>query len=239
MKKYLPHTGLLLLLGLLLFLYGFSVHRNMNKKIIKVDIEFKEEVNYFLTHSMVNKLLIQNFDDVKKQAKTVIDLHKLEKKVLMNPYIENASVFLTIKGELKSTIKQRTPIIRIVDGSTSYYIDKQGVKVPLSLNYSARVPLVSGVKSESDIAEIMQLMELILNDDFLKKEIVAIQKLENKEYFFTTRSGDYKIEFGKIEEASLKFRKLKAFYNKTFVDKTIKKYKTINVKYHNQVVCTK
>ena len=53
------------------------------------------------------------------------------------------------------------------------------------------------------------------------------------------RSGNYKIDFGKLTKMDVKFKKLKAFYNKTFLDKTIESYKTINVKYHNQVVCTK
>ena len=33
-----------------------------------------------------------------------------------------------------------------------------------------------------------------------------------------------------------KTKKLKAFYSKVFLDSTIHKYKTINIKYHNQVV---
>ena len=38
---------------------------------------------------------------------------------------------------------------------------------------------------------------------------------------------------------SVKFQKLKAFYNKAQIDKTIEQYKSISLKYHNQVVCAK
>jgi len=85
----------------------------------------------------------------------------------------------------------------------------------------------------------LPLILKINKDNFLKKEIVAVQKLTTNEYKFSVRSGDYKIEFGKLKDLDIKFKKLKAFYNKTFLDKTIQNYKTINVKYHNQVVCTK
>ena len=73
----------------------------------------------------------------------------------------------------------------------------------------------------------------------MQKEIVGIEKSDVNEYQFAVRSGDYKIDFGNLTEVDVKFKKLKAFYNKAFEDKTIQNYKAINLKYHNQVVCTK
>ena len=71
-------------------------------------------------------------------------------------------------------------------------------------------------------------MALILADSFLQKEIVGIQKSDVDEYQFSVRSGNYKIDFGKLTEIDLKFKKLKAFYNITFEDKTIPKRKRLN-----------
>ncbi|OAD45232.1 cell division protein FtsQ [Polaribacter atrinae] len=238
-KKFLKYIAFLLLIGCLGFLYSFSGKRNSNKKVTEIIIEFEAGDNQFLTHSMVNKLLIQNDTTVKNQAKSVINLYSLEKTVSENPYVENAAVFLTISGTLKSIIKQRTPVARIVDKKDSYYVDKQGVKIPLSSNYSARVMLVSGVKQEEEVKEILPLISFILQDNFLQKEVVGIEKFADDEYQFSVRSGNYKIDFGKLSEIDVKFKKLKAFYNKTFEDKTIEEYKTINLKYHNQVVCAK
>ncbi|KGL58547.1 cell division protein FtsQ [Polaribacter sp. Hel1_85] len=228
-----------MLIGCLGFLYSFSSSRNLKKNVDEVVVEFEAGDNNFLTHSMVDKLLIQNDESVKNQAKSVINLYSLEKTVSKNPYVENASVFLTITGTLKSIIKQRTPVARIVNENDSYYVDKQGVKIPLSSNYSARVLLVSGVEGGEEINEILPLISFILEDNFLQKEVVGIQKFADEEYQFSVRSGNYKIDFGKLTKMEVKFKKLKAFYNKTFEDKTIQNYKTINVKYHNQVVCTK
>ena len=228
-----------MLVGSLSFLYSFSSKRNSYKKVKNIVIEFEAGDNGFLTHAMVDKLLIQNDSSVKNLAKTVIDLYSLEKVVSKNPYVENTSVFLTIAGTLKTILKQRTPVARIINRNSSYYIDKQGVKVPLSNNYSARVLLVSGVKKDKDLKELLPLILFVSEDNFLQKEVVGIQKFANDEYQFSVRSGDYKIDFGKLTEMDIKFKKLKAFYNKTFKDKTIQNYKKINVKYHNQVVCTK
>ncbi|WP_369047821.1 cell division protein FtsQ/DivIB [Tenacibaculum sp. UWU-22] len=239
MKKKLKYLAFVVLLGFISFLYGFSIHRNRAEKIKNVVVEFDSGDNIFLTHSMVNKLLIQNNDSIKNQPKSVLDLHRLEQKVLSNPYVEKAAVFVTIDGELKTIIKQREPIARIENKSTSYYIDMYGVKVPLSKNFSARVVLVTGVNTPAEIKEVTKLVNIILADDFLKKEIIGIQKLKTNEYVFNVRSGNYKIDFGKFINTGVKFKKLKAFYNKALADKTIQNYQTINLKYHNQVVCAK
>ena len=238
-KRLLKYVTLLMLIVSVGFLYSFSSARNSQKKVSEIVVEFEEGDNNFLTHSMVNKLLIQNNETVQNQAKSVINLYGLENKVSENPYVEDVSVFLTIDGKLKSVVKQRTPVLRIISENESYYVDKQGVKVPLSSSYSARVLLVSGIENEAEIKVVLELVSLILEDNFLQKEIVGIEKSDVDEYQFTVRSGNYKIDFGKLIDVDIKFKKLKAFYNKTFEDMTIQNYKTINVKYHNQVVCTK
>lgn len=239
MKKVITYLFSLLLIGSLAFLYSFSSVKNSTKKINKVEIEFVEGSSFFLTQTMVNKLLIVNSRDVQNQPKSTLDLQSLEQAVLSNPYIENATVFFTIKGVLKTIVKQRTPVARININNSSYYVDKQGVEVPLSDNYSARVILVTGKINKQNLKEITAFVNVILEDDFLKKEIIGIHKTQNEEFILSVRSGQYKIEFGSLEEMNIKFKKLKAFYNKTFVDKTIDQYKTINLKYHNQVVCAK
>lgn len=242
MKKiasYIKYVLPLFIIGVLALLYGFSSKRNSQKKVKEIVVQFQKGNNHFLTHSMVNKLLIQNDTTVKNQPKRVIDLHGLEKRVLANPYVEKATVFLTLNGSLKTVIKQREPIARLVDKQGSFYVDKYGVVVPLSETFSARVPLVSGVNSSEEIKEITQLIVLINKDDFLKKEIVAIEKNSFNEYIFTVRSGNHKIDFGTITNANVKFSKLKAFYNKALGDNSIKNYKRINVKFRNQVVCSK
>ncbi|WP_435415398.1 cell division protein FtsQ/DivIB [Polaribacter aestuariivivens] len=238
-KRILKYVLFIVLAICLSFLYSFSTKRNNQKKVSKIEVEFEAGDNNFLTHAMVNKLLIQNDTSVKNQAKSVIDLYSLENSVAKNPYVEKTAVFLSINGVLKSIVKQRTPIVRIISDKESYYVDNQGVKIPLSSNYSARVLLVSGVKNNEEVKEILPLVRYILADSFLQKEVVGIHKSDAKEYEFSVRSGDYKIDFGKLEEMDVKFKKLKAFYNTTFKDKTIQNYKSINVKYHNQVVCTK
>ncbi len=238
-RKFLKYILLIVLLVSISLLYGFSKQRNHEKKVAEIEIDFREGEQNFLTHSMVNKLLIQNQLHVKNQAKSIIDLYQLEKTVLANPFIEEASVFLSIQNVLNVRVKQREAVARILEGETPYYIDKQGVRFPVSDNYSARVPVVSGVKTETDLKEIEQFLREINKDDFFKSEVVGIHKTKKKEFEIYVRSGNYVIQFGKCEQLKQKFFNLKAFYSKVFLEDKMKAYKTINLKYHNQVVCTK
>lgn len=228
-----------LLLALVVSLYGFSHTKNSVKNVRDVVVEFEEGSNLFMDVQIVNKLLIQNNTTVKNQAKSVIDLHALEAKVLLHPMVEDAAIFLTVDGLLKAKIKQRTPIARVLSNTKSYYIDKQAKVMHLSANYSARVLLVLGDIKEEDIKKIHFLVTTILKDDFLKKQIISIQKMPNNEFVLDTRVGAQKIFLGKIEDLNQKFKNLKSFFSKTMTDKTIENYKEINLKYHNQVVCTK
>ncbi|PCH54437.1 MAG: cell division protein FtsQ [Flavobacteriaceae bacterium] len=228
-----------LLLALVVFLYGFSINKNRSEKIRGIVIEFEEGNNLFMNDQIVNKLLIQNGETVKNQAKSIINLHLLEANVLSHPMVEDAAIFLTVDGLLKAKIKQRTPIARILSSTKSYYIDKQAKVMPLSENHSARVLLVSGDIKKADIPKIYMLVTAILKDEFLKKQLISIQKMPNNEFVLNTRVGNQKILLGKVEDLNHKFKNLESFFKKTMTDKTIDNYTSINLKYSNQVVCTK
>ena len=236
LKKILKYIFFPILLVGIGFLYGFSNQRNSQQIITKSVVKFQSKEPYFLSEQIVNKLLIQNNATVKKQAKSVIDLYKLEEQVLESSYVEKVSLFITVDGNLNTVIKKREPIARILNGNSSYYIDSQAVKVPISENYSARVPVISGISNEKEVSSLIVLLNRIVDDNFLSKEIIGIELRAQNEYMFTVRSGNYRINFGDLNEIDSKIKKLKAFYSKVFLDSTIHKYKTINIKYHNQVV---
>ena len=239
MKKLLGYIQGLLLIAFIVFLYGFSSSRNRVKKIDRIDIQFENGDNLFITYEMVNKLLIQNYDGLKSQPKENILLNKLEDVLLSNEMIENAEVFISVDGELGAVIKQRTPIVRVRQNEEAYYIDSKGGKMPLSNNYSARVPIVEGIYNDEISEEIYTLATYINEDAFLKKQIVGIEQTPKKEFILKTRIGNQSIEFGDLRKMDKKFNKLKAFYQKKINDNTLDMYKKINLIYDHQVVCTK
>jgi cell division protein FtsQ len=239
MKNYIVYIKSFFLLVLVAFLYGFGSYKNKARTVQDVEVEFANGDNLFLTHEMVNKLLIQKFGVVKNEAKSLINLHEFENVVSENSLVEHAVVFMTIGGSIKTIITQRTPVARVNTGSEVYYIDKQGLKMPLSNNYSARVLLVSGNILASDLPTVFELVKKIQRNEFLNNLIVGVQKSADEEYFLLTRLYNQRIELGKNLGLDVKFKKLEAFYNKAILAKEVGNYRTINLKYNNQVVCTK
>src|SRR6185295_12746991 len=74
-----------------------------------------------------------------------IDYHKLESIIESNPFVESAQVFVDANENIEVSVKQRLPILRIINNqSVSYYLDNHGRRMPLSSKFTARVPVATG-----------------------------------------------------------------------------------------------
>ena len=237
MKNKINYIKALLLLCLVVFAYGFAEKRNNNRKLNKIEIRFTKSQNLYITEEAVNKLLIQNDVAVTSEGKETLDLNKVETALDKNPMIENAEVFLTLNGTLKTKISQRQPIGRVI-GNSSFYVDRLGVKMPLSNYYSARVPILEGV-NEKEIKEVYPLLKYIKNDLFLTQHITAIERTPKGYYELKLRQFDTRLSFGKAERIEQKFNNFKAFYKKAMKDTLMDTYKVVDLQFGNQVVCTK
>ncbi len=94
--------------------------------------------------------MIENKTDAQTIRKDELDLNKMEKSIDSHEMIEKSEVFVSIDGVLKASCKTKDPVARIFDENGSFYIDYQGKKMPLSDNFTARVPLVSGKIDEGN-----------------------------------------------------------------------------------------
>lgn len=230
---------LLLILGAVLFLYSFAQHRNGDRKLKKSSVVFIGENTLFLKSETVNRLLIENKKDASTIRKDEVDLHKIEENLDSQELIEKSDVFVSIDGVLKAVVKQKTPVARVYDGDYSFYIDYGGNKMPLSENFTARVPIVSGAINKKNNEELAALFRTIYNDEFLKKNIIAIQIMPNGSLKLFNRNYNYFIDFGRTINVEEKFRNYKAFFQKAVLDSSLYKYNKIDLRFTEQVVCTK
>ena len=230
---------LVLMFGLVIVLFSFTSNRNENRKLTKTKVVFVGENPSFLKQETVNKLLIENNADASAIRKDKLDLNKLENAVSSNQMVEKSEVFVTIDGVLKAVVKQKTPIARVFDGKRSFYIDYKGNTMPLSANFTARVPLVLGVIRKQNSEALAELFRKIYDDEFLKKNIIAIQIVRNGSLIMLNRNFDYQIDFGGAKNIDAKFKNYKAFFQKAVVDSTLYKYKKIDLRFTQQVICTK
>lgn len=237
MRNWKLYISSILLLLVVSFLYGFAQHQNKQEKIDEIEVVFEENQTLFVSASMVNKLLTQSESNLLNKAKTDINLYHLEQALNKNKMIESAEVFYTPSGSMQVSLVQRVPLARIQTKDKSYYIDRQGLAMPLSDNYTARVPLVTGVNKNTE-NESFALIQKIAMDPFYKKQVIGVHRKENGDYLLSTRIGTHKVLFGDLINMDEKLRKLKVFYSKEWGTETLDKYKLINLKYDRQVVCS-
>jgi cell division protein FtsQ len=230
---------LILMLSLVVFLYSFTSMRNKNRKLTKSMVVFVENSTPYIKQETVNKLLIENKTDAQSIRKVKLDLNQLEKSINSNPMIEKSEVFVSIDGVLKAEVKQKTPVARMFNDEGSFYIDYQGNIMPISEEFTARVPIISGDISNINKDDFSKLLRFIYNDDFLKKNIIGIQITTVGSLKMQARNFNYEILFGKSINMERKFNNYKAFFQKAVVDSSLYHYRLINLTFTQQVVCTK
>ena len=233
--NYIKFIGLIICIT---GLYAFSSHRSDLRTVEGINLKFTGENNLYITQSMVNKLLIQNYGIIKNMPKEKLDLDTIEKVIAANEMVKSAQVYLTITGELTSNIVQRQPIGR-VEGKTKFYLDEEGKNMPLSSNHSARVPIITGNITGESLEDVYVILEYINKDDFLRKNVIGVHIEDEENYQLKFRLENFVVNLGNVDDLEEKFNNFKAFYTKAAKDKTLENYNIVSLEFNNQVVCTK
>lgn len=243
---------------------AFVSKKERQVKVENLDITVNSKgQNDFVDEDDVKEFFSERQDVILNAEVKNVNINALEKALNSHPAVENADLSVDVNGDIKINVTQRTPLVRVLTmGGESYYIDTQSKLMPLSDKYTARVLVVNGYIHEpysrrymfsvNDIAkneifrEVSMLDDIYNMADFITKDTVLnglIHQLsinKEKEFEMFPSIGNHKIIFGEATDIAEKFEKLKLFYldglNKT---DNWNKYSTVNLKYKNQVVCTK
>ncbi|RBQ10037.1 cell division protein FtsQ [Pedobacter miscanthi] len=180
-----------------------------------------------------------------------INIHKIEQKLQSNPYIGFAKVYVDMDGVLHIEVKQRQPILRILnENGQDFYIDNDGLKMPISSNFTANVLVATGHISEVFGSRIDTLHTQLARDlyktaQFIKKDTLWDAQIEQivvdqkNDIELVPRVGNQRIILGDADSLEKKMKNLLLFYKKAMPQVGWDTYKTINIKYTNQIVCEK
>jgi len=261
MKKVLKISAWsLFLIGtmvLLSFVNGNYDTIACREPIVNID---KSNGHDFVTEASVLEKLNDMGYSFNNQTLGEIEIDRIEQSLLEMPGVKNAEVFKYNSGTVQIEIFQRKPIARVIlkGGLISFYLDENGEKMPLSDNYVAKVPVFNGnideVYNRSTIKELMEndsLKEVSVLDDiydvallldeneFMRAQIVQIYFNKENEMEMIPRVGNHRILFGDAKGADIKFKKMTRFYTEVIDPKELNLYDTLNIKYINQIICSK
>lgn len=179
-----------------------------------------------------------------------IDLMRLERMLENDDFVLDANVFIDARNKVNIHIKQREPVLRVIDGNgPHYYLDKNGVKMRLSDRYAARVLVASGNIPPHDpnflerkrhlLKDVFLLSQMLMADEFFNPLTEQIYVSNIGEITLIPKVGNQKILFGKFVDAEKKLANLKTFYQEGMPYEGWRKYSTIDVRFAGQVVCKK
>lgn len=261
MRKVLNISLIILaVLGLLVSL-GFSVRETERIECsgIRVEVDHRDG-NFFLTDEDVKRMVLDKGDSLIGRKLSTIPIAKYERHLTAHPSVKRAEVFTKLNGTLAVKVYQREPILRVFNvHGESFYLDRDGNLMPTSNNYTARVPVASGfvhdrfdrmqrfnvtelndsIAKRTVLADLFLLADFVRKDDFWRAQVQQIRVERNGEFTIIPTVGDHHILLGKLDNMDQKFEKLLLFYRNGLNTTGWDHYSHINLKYRNQVICTR
>ncbi len=248
--------GLFVLLGFTTTEYNSEVCK---KYIIRIDYG---KADVLVTQSDIYQVVRLTGNLLKGQQLGTIDFERIESEISHQSYVKNAQVYMTLEGIVEIEVVQRQPILRIFnEKGESFYLDGLGNLLPLNPAFSARVLVATGsipesfsmktcylndkvrkndsVSYYSVMYNLYKLSAFITENKFLKAQIEQIYVDPNGEFELIPRIGTHSIVIGNAENLQDKFERLFVFYRYGLSKIRWSKYNIINIKFKNQVVCSK
>lgn len=262
MKRIIQITAFILFAIALSGLMGFIYIERGNQVLNDINIRIcRDNDKGFLNETELYEI-IETIDSIRTKKIKQINTGEIEEILNTNPYIESVDAFVNINNNLKVNVREKSVILRVFNqNNEGYYIDENAEILPLSQQFSPRIliangyiniPYVKGFESIYDsvysalpitgsdiLTELFTLTKIINQNNFLQAQINQIYINSKGEFDLIPQLGDQLIHLGSIENAEIKLNKLEIFYKKALVKAGWEKYKTINLKYDNQVVCTR
>ena len=87
--------------------------------------------------------------------------------------------------------------------------------------------------------KVFYLYSKIANNNFLNSQIGQIYVNSKGEYDLVPLLGEHLVKLGPLENIDEKLINLEAYYRKNLTIPDWDKYRTINLTYRDQIVCTK
>ena len=265
MKKILIKIAYILPVLALIFLMAFSKKSHDSRTCPEVSIDIDYGKREFATDVMLISQEIENilrlhFDSIKGKKLEKIVLENIKETLSTHAYVDDIEVYEEVNGKINIHLTQRRPIVRVYGHTgNSFYLDEEGSAIPVKAGFPARVLIASGsIDDRAYRGEVLHILEpssdslpgieqlrniwamakTIDQDNFLRKEITQID-LESHQINLIPLVGRHVVVMRTFNDYERKLRKLKIFYKQGLSKGGWDRYRTINIEFKNQVVCTK
>jgi len=185
-----------------------------------------------------------------------VNMANIKQRLNSNPWVEGSSSYIGLNGILNVKIQEYHPVLRIFDRQgRSAYVTENGMLLPPGKGHTPYVLVASGhfdldttivahplcdtTEKDINILNAKYLYEAITRNNFIKNCVGQIYCNSKNEFEIVVRDLDTRIIVGDTTQIDGKLRRLETYMKQKAGSVESKQMKIINLKYKNQVVCTK
>lgn len=241
MIRIISITVSLFLAGYIFFVSFLFAEKRVGKECEEIMIVVKDSLDkHFVSEQDIQGLLKKANLDPSHKPMSQINTESIEKELLNNQMIANVEAYKTPSGKIKLEIEQKMPILRVISGGDNFYVDNKGSIMPVSSRYVAHVPVAGGyIEKELALNDLYKFALFLQDNDFWNSQIGQIYVRPDHEVELIPTVGNHRIVLGTLDEFEEKLDNLQLFYKQAIPKIGWERYRIINLKYKDQIVCTK
>lgn len=194
----------------------------------------------FINENEIRELLVSKKIFPEGRPLGDIDLAQLESVLVASPYIDEALCYTTADGQVSMKITPRHPVLHVLnDAGDDFYIDNKGATMPRGHHQIDLIVMTGHVPRKSAGRLYSQLGVTLSTDEFWSRQVEEVHVTPQGEIQLTPRVGQHTIILGDTSRLDDKLQRMRTFYAEGLDKAGWNLYKTISLKYDNQVICTK
>jgi cell division protein FtsQ len=244
-KRSIQAVWILLGMGTMV-LFGAAIQKKNLKNCTGIQIEINGPSQLvFLDEKEILNLLNKS-EKIKGVPTSKINLRFLESSLEKNSWIRKAEMYFDNNQQLQVRVLEREPLARVfVLGGSSFYVDSDAVRLPLSDKLTARVTVFTNFPSNktplakpdsSLLQSIVKMAAFIQADSFWMAQVSSVEINPQTKFEIVPLIGEHKIIVGDATQLDKKFGKLKTFYRQALMQQGLNTYEKLDLRFDNQIV---
>lgn len=208
----------------------------------QVEIGIEDSSTYRFTNELEVREYLQkhHLNPVDKQI-GIAEANEIEQCLMGMNVCKKTDCYMGYDSTLYLRIWQRCPIFRVLpDKGKSYYIDQERTIMPISNNFTAHLPVLSGaIERDAAKGKWFDFMQYLQNDKHWQYMIAEVHVDSQEQIVLSSKQGIPYIELGKLEDYANKMEKLRAWYQSYPHKNSDTIYTKITIHYDHLLFCTK
>ena len=191
---------------------------------------------YVTESELVQLLKTAHLYPVGKPASSVA-IQGIENTIKQHPMVRDAECYVQPSGVVCVRLCQRIPVLRVVTGDVSYFVDSERTKMPIRETVTTPVLVATGSIGERlACQELADMVLWIADNDYWKEKIQSIRVVNPRRVCLIQRPDGTRLILGEVSGYKRKLGKLQKLYEKGFDEIGWQTYDELDLRFTGQVI---